>query len=107
MVNTQTGEKIAEPDLQAPISSTPVTVGKLVIVATDDGKIYALDTANNQASLIASLKTTKDKAEQVNAPLSASEGVVYIHTQTKQYETVYALNPETKEILWSIPLASQ
>ena len=107
ILDAQTGKKIAEPDLQAPISSSPVIVGKLVIVATDDGKIYALDTDNNQATLITSLKTPKDKEAQINAPLSASDGVVYIHTQTKQYENVYALNPETREMLWSIPLASQ
>jgi outer membrane protein assembly factor BamB len=107
VVDAQTGGKIAEPYLGAPISSSPVIVGKLVIAVTEDGVVYALDTDNNQAGIIATLKTPNDKEEQINAPLSASDGVVYIHTQTKQHETVYAMTPETGEMLWSIPLASQ
>ena len=106
-MDAQTGEKIAEPNLQASISSSPVIVGKLVVVATEKGVIYALDTDNNQVGIIATLKTSKDKEEQINASLSASEGVVYIHTQTEKHETVYAMNPETGKMLWSIPLSSQ
>jgi outer membrane protein assembly factor BamB len=107
VVDAENGEKIAEPDLGAPISSSPVVVGELVVVATESGVIYALDTDTNRENTIATLKTPKDKEEQINAPLSAGDGVVYIHTQTEQHETVYALDSTTEDTLWDISLGSQ
>lgn len=107
VVNAQTGEKVAELDLKTPISSSPVVVGKLVIVATESGTIYAIQTDNNQASIITTLTTDKGEAEEIYAPLSASGEVVFIHTQTPQHEAVYALNPQTGRTLWTIVLSSQ
>ncbi len=107
VVDAQTGRKIAEPDLKASISSSPVIVGKLVVVATEEGAIYSLNTDNNQISIITTLETPKGEEEQVNAPLWANDGVVYIHTQTKKNETLYALSPETGKMLWSIPISGQ
>jgi outer membrane protein assembly factor BamB len=103
VLNAQTGEKVAAPDLGAPISSSPVTIGNLVIVVTEKGAVYGLDTSN-KATIITSLKTPSDKEEQIYAPLYASDGVVYIHTQTKQYEAVYVLRPETGEMPRRIPV---
>ena len=57
-----------------PVNSSPVLVGNLIIVATEDGVVYALDTDSNQQRQLASLE------EKVYAPLVASEGKVYIHT---------------------------
>ena len=104
IVDAQTGRKIAEPDLGAPISSSPVIVGERVVVATETGVLYALDTNSNLASIMATLKTSNDKEEQINAPLAAGDGVIYVHTQTENHETVYALNAETGQTLWSLPL---
>lgn len=103
VVDAGTGEKLAEPDLGAPVSSSPVVVDNLIVVATEKGAVYALD--NDQPRLIASLKTSSGGAEVVYAPLYSSDGVVYIHTQTQPGEAVYALNPATGQVLWHIRLA--
>jgi len=64
-----------------PVSSSPVLVGDLVIVATEDGVVYTLDTNSNQQRQLV------DLGEKVYAPLVASSGKVYIHTVTdKLYE---------------------
>ncbi len=104
VVNAATGEKIAESDLGAPVSSSPVTIGSLVIVVTENGVVYSIDTGNNQARVITALKTTGGKDEVVEAPLCAAGGVVYVHTQTQSNEAVYAINPETGQTLWSMAI---
>ncbi|MFC2056059.1 PQQ-binding-like beta-propeller repeat protein [Chloroflexota bacterium] len=70
------GPKIVLGDIKkhVPVSSSPVLVDNLIIVATEDGMIYALDTDSNQQRQMVNLE------EKVYAPLVASEGRVYIHT---------------------------
>lgn len=104
VVDAGTGSKIAEANLGASITSSPVVVGKLVVVVTETGVVYALDTSTNQARLVTNLKTEQGNPEKVDAPLSAAGGVVFVHTQTSQHEAVYALNPETGQTLWRIQL---
>jgi outer membrane protein assembly factor BamB len=94
-LDAQTGEKIAEPDLKAPISSSPVLVGKLVVVATEKGEIYAIDTVNNQEKLLTSV------GETVYAPLCTSDGVVYIYSQE---QNLHALNATSGAKLWSLTI---
>ena len=97
VIDTESGkEKVAPIDLESPISSSPVLVDSLVIVASDEGKIYAVDTSNNQK------RELKNLEEKIIAPLCASNGVVYIHTQ--EHETLYALNTQTGMVLWSLPI---
>jgi outer membrane protein assembly factor BamB len=61
-------------------------VGNSVVVATEAGIIYAVDTANNEIKELASL------GEKVFASLSAGEGSVFIHTAT---DTLYAVDAAT------------
>ncbi len=76
ILNTETGKERAGPiDLRSPISSSPVLVSKFVIIAIEEGIIYALDTDNNQVRQLA------DMEEKVYGPLSGGDGVVYIHTE--------------------------
>jgi outer membrane protein assembly factor BamB len=65
----------------------------------DLGKIYSIDTANN------SKRELIDLDLRVNSPLSASRGVVYVHTQEK--EALYALNVQTGVLLWTLPLTGE
>jgi outer membrane protein assembly factor BamB len=73
----------------------------LVIVASEEGKVYSLDTTTNQKKLLKEL----EEKEKIFAPLGADKGIVYIHTQ--EPETLYALNVETGVTLWSLPLSSK
>ncbi|MBA7712304.1 Outer membrane protein assembly factor BamB [subsurface metagenome] len=99
ILNAENGAKIAEFDLGSPVSSSPVLVDSSIIIASEEGRVYALDTSRNQ------IKQLTDLKERVNAPLSASDGVVYVHTQKE--DTLYALNAQTGARLWSIPLSSE
>jgi eukaryotic-like serine/threonine-protein kinase len=85
VLNATNGQKIAEVDLKDAISSTPVLVGKDVVVATESSPgtanekagsiIYAIDTASNQSRQIARLA-----GDKVLGPLSTAQGSVYAHT---------------------------
>ena len=101
VLNAKTGQEKVDPvDFESPISSSPVLVGSLVIVASEEGKVYSLDTTTGQKRL---LKELAEK-EEIYAPLCASEGVLYIHTQG--IEILYALNVETGVTLWSLLLSN-
>jgi eukaryotic-like serine/threonine-protein kinase len=79
------GQKITEVNLGARISSSPVLVGNDLIVATQESRgtgnersgaaVFAIDTATNASRQLARLP-----GERVLAPLAASQGSVYVHT---------------------------
>jgi outer membrane protein assembly factor BamB len=99
ILNAETGSEVADAvDLGSPISSSPVLVGSSVIIASEEGKIFALDTSNNQLKLLTEL------GEAIYAPLcAAGEGscpcswVVYVYTGS---QNLYALNAESGATLW-------
>lgn len=97
------GEVAGAVDLKSPISSSPVVVGGKVIIASQEGKIYSLDASNNQISPLANL----GDGGKIYAPLCASNGVIYIHTQTSKQDALYALNAQTGVTLWSLSLTSE
>jgi outer membrane protein assembly factor BamB len=86
-------------DLGNPVSSSPVLVDDSIIIASGEGRIYSLDTTNNQ------IKPLADVREKVDAPLWASDGVVYVHAQ--ESETIYALSTVTGAELWNLSLSSE
>jgi len=99
MFDAQTGSEIAGAvDLGSPISSAPVVVGNKVIIATEEGKVYSLDSGSKQPSLLIDVG---DNGQKVLAPLSASDGIVYIKAQTSSGDRLYAVNVETQAMLWS------
>ena len=100
ILNADNGHELVNAiDLENPVSSSPVLVNGSIIIASGEGRIYSLDTANNQ------IKPLADVKEKVDAPLWASNGVVYIHAQ--ESKTLYALKAETGAKLWDIPLSSE
>ena len=100
ILDAESGREFIEAiDLGNPVNSSPVLVDGSIIIASGEGRIYSLDTANNQ------LKPLADVKEKVDAPLSASDGVVYVHTQ--EQGTLYALNAQTGAVLWNLSLSSE
>jgi outer membrane protein assembly factor BamB len=92
ILNAETGSEVADAvDLGSPVSSSPVLAGSSVIIASEEGKVYALDTTGNQIRLLA------DLGEAIYAPLSTSDGVVYVYTGS---QNLYALNAESGATLW-------
>ncbi len=75
-LDAESGKWAAEFDLGSPISSSPVLVDDLIIVATQDGTVYTLNTANNRQEILTDLA----EYEKVYAPLFAGDGKVYVHT---------------------------
>ncbi len=74
-LDAESGDKLAEYDLGSPVSSSPVVVNGSVIFASRQGVIYTLDIGSNK------LRQLVDIEEEVYGPLSASGGIVYVHTQ--------------------------
>jgi len=101
ILNAETGSEVADAvDLGSPISSSPVLVDSSIIVASEAGKVYSIDTINHQKTELADLK------EKVYAPLAGclictSGGVVFIYTGG---QNLYALNATSGAELWSLPL---
>jgi len=99
VLDAESGHELIDAiDLGSPISSSPVLVDGLLIIASGEGRVYSLDTANNQ------VKPLADVEERIDAPLCASNGVVYVHTEA---QTLHALNARTGVRLWDISLISE
>ncbi len=89
VLKADTGEKVTEFDLNSPItlnkpiSSSLALVGNSVVVATEAGIVYVVDTATNEIKELDSL------GEKVYASLSAGQGRVFIHTAQ---DALYAID---------------
>jgi outer membrane protein assembly factor BamB len=97
VIKVQDGSLVATFDLGSGIPSSPVVINNKVILATEEGKIYSLQAATNLRTEIKDLKL------QVRSSLTASNGIVYVHTQKN--ESIYALNPDSGAVLWYTPIA--
>jgi len=96
ILNAETGDEVVDAiDLGSPVSSSPVLVDGTIIIASEEGKVYALDTGNNQIKLLANLE------EKIYAPLCQSEGIVYIHTQRG---ILYEVDAQTGAMRQSYPI---
>ncbi len=80
-------ELIPAIDLGSLIRSSPVLVDNLVIIATEDGRVYSLDTNDSRLRELASVEGV------VYAPLSTSDGVVYVHTHEE--DAIYAVSVDS------------
>jgi outer membrane protein assembly factor BamB len=95
VLRATTGEKVTEFDLGYPVSSQPVVVGSSVIFATRKGAVYSISGDSNQIKMLADVKT------EVNGPLTAYDGIIYIHTQNL---LLYRVNASDGSILTAISL---
>lgn len=99
VLNDETGDEIIDAiDLGSPASSSPVIVNSSIIFASQQGVVYTLDTVSNELERLADIEN------DVYGPLSASEGIVYIHTQDL---TLHRVNANTGAKLMSISLKSK
>jgi outer membrane protein assembly factor BamB len=108
ILSAENGSEVASAvDLGNPISSDPVLVGDKVIIATEEGTVFSLDTTSYQKGpLIVDVREeigdiAKNIDRKIYAPLSADNGVVYIKAQTSSEDALYAVNVGTQETLWS------
>ena len=93
ILNAESGNEVVDAiDLGSPISSWPVLVDGSIIIASEDGRVWAIDTGNNQKSELTNLE------QKIYAPLCASDGVIYIHTQKGILYEVDAQTGATKQL---------
>jgi eukaryotic-like serine/threonine-protein kinase len=96
-LKADTGAKIKEFDLLNPVASQPVVVNDLIIFASQNGVIYKIDSGSQEITQIAALKFN------VDGPLTAYEGIIYIQTQDFNMQRV---DPVNGSLLTPIPLVS-
>jgi outer membrane protein assembly factor BamB len=84
IIRADNGEKVAEFDLGNQVSAQPVVVGSSIIFATRKGAVYSVDTDTNQIRELANIKS------EVNGPLTAYNGIIYLHTQDLMLQRVNA-----------------
>jgi outer membrane protein assembly factor BamB len=92
VLDSGSGERVAALNLDSPVSSSPVLMNGKLIVATQNGDIYSINTENQSFILLKSLE-----ADVVSA-LTGSDGVIYIHTNGD--EILYAINAESGASVW-------
>jgi len=96
VLNAETGDEVVDAiDLGSAIYSWPVLVDGKVIIATEEGKVYAIDTENNRETLL------EDIGEAIYTPLCVSEGILYVYTQL---QNLYALNADSGARLWNLTI---
>lgn len=98
--DAKTGANFAVRDLGAPLVSSPVLNGESVLFAAETGQIWAIDTTQYQAKELQASITGK-----VNASLTLSGGMVYIHTQTP--DTLFVVRADSGVNKLSVPLVSK
>ena len=86
------GDRLVEFDLGSPISSSPVVAGDTIIAATEDGIVHAIGTKDNRQRQLVNLE------EKIYAPLAASGGYVYIHTDKDNLYEVDAKTGRVREL---------
>lgn len=96
-LKADTGVKITEFDLKNPVASQPVVVDDLIIFASQNGVVYKIASASQEITQIAALKFN------VNGPLTAYQGIIYIQTQDYNMQRV---DPVNGSLLTPIPLVS-
>jgi eukaryotic-like serine/threonine-protein kinase len=73
--NAKTGEMVFNYNVEGQVSSWPIIVSKRLIVATQNGKLWSLSTDSSKMEQ----KLAATIPEQVTAPLTAVDTIVYIN----------------------------
>jgi len=101
-IEADTGELYsgwAEPfDAGSEIKSSPVIVGDVLVVATEEGEVFGLDVETGKSKW----PNVVDLDAHVLAPIFASGGTVYINAQDNR---LYTFEGATGRQNWSVPLS--
>jgi outer membrane protein assembly factor BamB len=76
ILDAESGREVADAiNLEGSVSSSPVLVEDKVILASQPGMIYVLDTVTNELEPLANIE------KEIYGPLCINNGIIYIHTQ--------------------------
>jgi outer membrane protein assembly factor BamB len=90
----------------APIVSSPVLIGNLVIVANEAGNVYVINRETGDGERIKN-RENGDKSTinaQIRASLCAHEGLVYIRDEDNKDNRLYVVDIDKMEVSEPIPL---
>jgi outer membrane protein assembly factor BamB len=88
----------AEPfDASSPLKSSPAIAGGVLVVASEEGKVFGLDLKTGQEKWI-----NIDLGTKVLSPLCTDGRIVYINGQNNR---IYALEGDTGQLAWTVSLA--
>jgi outer membrane protein assembly factor BamB len=111
VLNAQTLELVAEIPTGGMVYAPPVSVDGLVVVGSQDGRIYVIDAEAKDVSAYAIDAKTEEVVELPDKPkkplspifaplyIDPDKGIVYFHSQNGTH-TLYAFELSTKEVLW-------
>lgn len=94
-VNAGNGTLLWSFEASDPINTSPVIAGGVLIVASEDGKVYGLDLSTGEKKW-----QSDDIKTKILASPSTDGNKVYINASNN----LYALNGETGHQVWNIPL---
>jgi serine/threonine-protein kinase len=106
-VDAETGEELWPPfeskdrtGKPAPIVSSPVLIGNLVIVANEAGNVYVINRETGDGERIKN-PDNGDKPTinaKIRAPLCAHEGLVYIRSEDNEDNRLYVVDIDKREV---------
>ena len=99
VLQAATGKLVTQVELDSPVSSRPVIVDDDVIVASREGIVYTINTRSYGLNQLAAFED-----EEINGPLTAYEGIIYIQGQELKLHRINALNGA---LLTTVSLKSQ
>ena len=109
-IDAETGKKLWQFESKdqrgkpAPIVSSPVLVGNLLIIANEAGNVYVINPETGDGERIEN-RENGDKPTidaQIIASLCAHEGLVYIRGEDNR---LYAVDINERKVSWDFPLA--
>jgi outer membrane protein assembly factor BamB len=108
-INATTGKEIwsytteDQEGKPSPITSSPVLMGNVLIVANESGNVYVFDLNAEIEGQGVPSKTISIGAD-VNSSFCAQEGLVYIRGEDNQ---LYVVDVDKAKVSWKIPLAAE
>ncbi len=89
ILDASSGTEVREAvDVGSPVASSPVLWGDSLVLASKEGRVYTLDTAGLQLN---TLFEVRSENEEIVAPLTVADGVIYIHAQSTKHDILYAI----------------
>jgi outer membrane protein assembly factor BamB len=97
---SETGEKLWDFPTDAPIVSTPVLVDNLLVVASESGMVYMLNTESGKLEHDPVPVVNAPAKVLVRAPLYAEGNMVYVHASNR---CVYGVDVQSGKEVWKFP----
>jgi outer membrane protein assembly factor BamB len=103
-IDARTGEELWEFDAGSPISSSPVLMGSLLIIADESGTVYVFDVSTEFQDEAVPLRTISIDTS-VRSSLYAQDGLVYIRGEDN---SIYVVDIQIGVIVegWPVSLAA-